>query len=224
MTPPKPLGSTFPQDFYRLLENNILKFQDFSRSFPIVWTPAHHASFVVSHHGVVAARHPPQLRHLERHVQAVGESVVAWTRGEGKQKHKHPWLKAPGVWPQWLLRRAVSVHGGLQIIIVLVFTGSVPRDVSMTTSTFRKIPRRSSFCRASWDLLITWTTSRNMLILGTSAQSHQAAQLQPRCSHRSGSSPGKPPRSRRSTGPLSFSRGRRCGHAEPRPEEQTSNQ
>lgn len=37
---------------------------------------AHHASLVVSDHGVVAARHPPQLGDFERHVEAVGESVL----------------------------------------------------------------------------------------------------------------------------------------------------
>lgn len=36
----------------------------------------HHASFVVSHHGVVAARQPPELRDLKGHIQAVGKRVL----------------------------------------------------------------------------------------------------------------------------------------------------
>lgn len=37
----------------------------------------HHAPLVVSHHGVVAARHPSELGHLKGHVQAVGKRVLA---------------------------------------------------------------------------------------------------------------------------------------------------
>ena len=36
----------------------------------------HHASFIVSNHSVVAARHPPQLCYLKGHIKAVGKSIV----------------------------------------------------------------------------------------------------------------------------------------------------
>lgn len=36
----------------------------------------HHTSLVVSHHGVVAARHPSELGDLKGHVQAVGKRVL----------------------------------------------------------------------------------------------------------------------------------------------------
>lgn len=39
---------------------------------------SHHASFIVANHGVVASRQPLDLRHLKSHIQAVGQSIVAW--------------------------------------------------------------------------------------------------------------------------------------------------
>lgn len=36
----------------------------------------HHASFIVSNHGVVAARHPSQLSDLKSHVKPVRKSII----------------------------------------------------------------------------------------------------------------------------------------------------
>ena len=38
---------------------------------------AHHASFIVSNHGVVAARHPSQLSDFKRHIEAIRKSILA---------------------------------------------------------------------------------------------------------------------------------------------------
>lgn len=40
----------------------------------------HHTSFIVSHHGIVAACHPSQLSHLKCHIEAIGKSIL--TSGE----------------------------------------------------------------------------------------------------------------------------------------------
>ena len=97
------------------------------------------------------------------------------------------------------------------VIIRLCSDWQVPREVSITTSTFLKIPRRSSFCRASWDFRITCTTNKIIRWcqwrLLTSIDQYSSINMHP---HQSSSLPGKLLRFHKSTGPPWFFQARLC--------------
>lgn len=94
----------------------------------------------------------------------------------------------------------------------------------MTTSTFLKMPRRSSFCRASCDFRITCTTNwimfwcQDLLLTGTNCTESIR-----RCCvhlHQSNFLPGKLLQFHKLTGPPWFYRARLCALFEPQPEKQ----
>lgn len=94
----------------------------------------------------------------------------------------------------------------------------------MTTSTFLKMPRRSSFCRASCDFRITCTTNwimfwcQDLLLTGTNC----TESIRPCCVHlhQSNFLPGKLLQFHKLTGPPWFYRARLCALFEPQPEKQ----
>lgn len=64
-----------------------------------------------------------------------------------------------------LLRQKVGVIWTEQMgsqVRLYVHDLAVPCEVSMTTSTFLKIPRRKSRCRASWDFCITCAAKHSL--------------------------------------------------------------